>query len=259
MDLYSFMEQNHFAPLPLRHVQQIAYQLLSAASYLHSMRIIHTDLKPENIMLLEDRVTQLENTNCAHGFGTKVLATPVVSVIDFGSALFEDEYHADLVSTRHYRAPEIILEVGWSFPCDCWSIGCILMELYLGNQLFNTHDNLTHLKLMEGLLGPFPEYLVKPAFIVSGNALRPASMLSRPHYFNESNKVNFPWESTPPSSISLVETSVPLAKIIPAISPASDYFYDLIKSLLELDPMKRITSRNALFHPFFKCSIGMDE
>jgi len=55
-----------------------------------------------------------------------------IRVIDFGSATFEDQYHSSIVSTRHYRAPEVILGLGWSFPCDLWSVGCILVELATG-------------------------------------------------------------------------------------------------------------------------------
>ena len=74
-------------------------------------------------------------------------------MIDFGSATFNDEYHSSVVSTRHYRAPEIILNLGWSFPCDMWSIGCILVEFYTGDALFQTHDNLEHLAMMESVCG----------------------------------------------------------------------------------------------------------
>jgi dual-specificity kinase len=83
----------------------------------------------------------------------KVLLTPEIRLIDFGSATFDDEYHSSVVSTRHYRAPEIILNLGWSFPCDIWSIGCILVEFYTGDALFQTHDNLEHLAMMEAVCG----------------------------------------------------------------------------------------------------------
>ena len=53
-----------------------------------------------------------------------------VKLIDFGSATFDWEHHSTVVSTRHYRAPEVILELGWAQPCDVWSIGCIVFELY---------------------------------------------------------------------------------------------------------------------------------
>lgn len=75
-----------------------------------------------------------------------------IRLIDFGSATFEDEYHSSVVSTRHYRAPEIILGLGWSYPCDIWSIGCILVEFFTGDALFQTHENLEHLAMMEAVL-----------------------------------------------------------------------------------------------------------
>ena len=65
-----------------------------------------------------------------------------IKVIDFGSATFDWEHHSTIVSTRHYRAPEVILELGWSQPCDVWSIGCILFELYLGFTLFQVSCEL---------------------------------------------------------------------------------------------------------------------
>lgn len=52
-----------------------------------------------------------------------------IRLIDFGSATFEDQYHSAVVSTRHYRAPEVILGLPWNYPCDIWSVGCILIEL----------------------------------------------------------------------------------------------------------------------------------
>ena len=98
-----------------------------------------------------------------------------VRLIDFGSATFDWEHHSKVVSTRHYRAPEVILELGkidlifnlktfifftyysgWAQPCDIWSIGCIAFELYLGFTLFQTHDNREHLAMMEKILGPLP-------------------------------------------------------------------------------------------------------
>jgi dual-specificity kinase len=82
-----------------------------------------------------------------------VLLNPEIRLIDFGSATFQDEYHSSVVSTRHYRAPEIILNLGWSYPCDIWSIGCILVEFFTGDALFQTHDNLEHLAMMEAVCG----------------------------------------------------------------------------------------------------------
>ncbi len=48
-------------------------------------------------------------------------------MIDFGSATFEEDHHTAIVSTRHYRAPEVIFGSGWSYECDIWSLGCIMV------------------------------------------------------------------------------------------------------------------------------------
>lgn len=84
-----------------------------------------------------------------------------IRLIDFGSATFDHEHHSTIVSTRHYRAPEVILELGWSQPCDVWSIGCIMFELYLGMTLFQTHDNREHLAMMERILGTIPQRMAR--------------------------------------------------------------------------------------------------
>jgi dual-specificity kinase len=129
---------------------------------LHDLNLIHTDLKPENILLVDNAYqTFTYNRNIPSSSTAtqrsskhrKVLLTPEIRLIDFGSATFDDEYHSSVVSTRHYRAPEIILNLGWSFPCDIWSIGCILVEFYTGDALFQTHDNLEHLAMMEAVCG----------------------------------------------------------------------------------------------------------
>ena len=70
-------------------------------------------------------------------------ATSDIKVIDFGSATFSDQYHSTIVSTRHYRAPEVILGLGWSFEADIWSIGCILVELVTGRPVFIVSSSLS--------------------------------------------------------------------------------------------------------------------
>lgn len=127
---------------------------------MHDLNLIHTDLKPENILLVDNAYqTFTYNRNIPSSSTAtqrsskhrKVLLTPEIRLIDFGSATFDEEYHSSVVSTRHYRAPEIILNLGWSYPCDIWSIGCILVEFYTGDALFQTHDNLEHLAMMEAV------------------------------------------------------------------------------------------------------------
>jgi dual-specificity kinase len=129
---------------------------------LHDLNLIHTDLKPENILLCDNsyqtftynrKIPSSSTTINRQASQRRVLLDTEIRLIDFGSATFQDEYHSSVVSTRHYRAPEIILGLGWSFPCDIWSIGCILVEFFTGDALFQTHDNLEHLAMMEAVVG----------------------------------------------------------------------------------------------------------
>lgn len=135
---------------------------ITDVSVLHDLNLIHTDLKPENILLYQNdyqtftynrRIPSSSTTINRTASQRRVLLDTEIRLIDFGSATFEEEYHSSVVSTRHYRAPEIILGLGWSFPCDIWSIGCILVEFFTGDALFQTHDNLEHLAMMEAVVG----------------------------------------------------------------------------------------------------------
>ena len=75
---------------------------------LHSLNLVHTDLKPENILLVSNASFEVK-CNQRGQKTKKILEDTEIRLIDFGSATFNDEYHSNLVSTRHYRAPEIIL------------------------------------------------------------------------------------------------------------------------------------------------------
>lgn len=161
--VFDFLEANTFLPFPNSHIQSFARQLFTSVAYLHDLNLIHTDLKPENILLTNASFntftyarpapTANHTTKPRVEPNRKVLIDTDIRLIDFGSAAFNDEHHSSVVSTRHYRAPEIILNLGWSFPCDIWSIGCILVEFFTGDALFRTHDNLEHLTMMENICG----------------------------------------------------------------------------------------------------------
>ena len=57
----------------------------------------------------------------------------------------------------------MVTGLGWSYPCDAFSLGCILVEFYTGVALFQTHDNLEHLAMMEQVMGKMPERFVPDA------------------------------------------------------------------------------------------------
>ncbi|KAG9873677.1 dual specificity tyrosine-phosphorylation-regulated kinase 3, partial [Aureobasidium melanogenum] len=160
---------------------------------------------------------------------------------------FDDEYHSSVVSTRHYRAPEIILNLGWSFPCDIWSIGCILVEFFTGDALFQTHDNLEHLAMMEAVCNtPIDKALVRQ--VTSG---RGSNKNSAAAYFRR-QQLDYPQSDTPRSSRKFVKAMKPLHEIIPAHNEFNRKFLDLLKKIFVYDPKKRITAHQALQHDWFK-------
>ena len=93
--------------------------------------------------------------------------SPFTTVIDFGSAAYEEDGPHDwVVNTREYRAPEVILGMPWLYPCDVWSTGCIMAELFLGKLLFATVRALFSLILYSSstMLYSTYQYTVVPTF-----------------------------------------------------------------------------------------------
>jgi len=70
--------------------------------------------------------------------------------------------------------------LGWSFPCDAYSLGCILVEFFTGLALYQTHDNLEHLAMMEVVMGKIPERFAR------------AGARSKPDFFKEGGKLDWP-------------------------------------------------------------------
>ncbi|KAG8733969.1 dual specificity protein kinase kns1 [Ceratobasidium sp. 423] len=242
--LYDFLKENQFTPFPRRHIQDFARSLLDSVAFLHDLQLIHTDLKPENILLVD---SAYDSRPMPPGMGRRgqsrhILRNTAIRLIDFGSATFSDEYHSTVVCTRHYRAPEIILGLGWSFPCDAFSLGCILVELYTGVALFQTHDNLEHLAMMEKVMGKMPERLCKQG------------QRYKPEFFTTTKgvvKLNFPNRSVSAQSKKEVKEVKSLHQIIPNTDLINQDFLDLVQRLLNPDPSTRITVREALKHRYF--------
>lgn len=133
---------------------------------LHNQGLIHTDLKPENLLLakplIEEYAAGRNNASSSRTSSNSYYLpqNTEIRMIDMGNSTFECSYHSRIIGTRHYRAPEVLLELGWSFPSDIWAIGCILMEFYTGEVLFHPHDDLEHLGMIEYVLGPISERMV---------------------------------------------------------------------------------------------------
>lgn len=255
--LYDFLRRNDYQPFPLAVVQCVARQLLEAVAFMHELRLVHTDLKPENILLRNAEYTRLppvepqgdgaaEAGNRPH---RRVPRVTDIKVIDFGSATFEDGYHSSVVSTRHYRAPEVILGLGWSFPCDLWSVGCILVEVATGDALFQTHENLEHLAMMQQVLGPVPESM----------AYR-ADKHSQKYFTN--GRLDWPEGAASRKSVRSVNKLRELRALLTQRCDSEggqgvEELVDLVRAMLQYEPAQRMSAAATLSHPFLTMDLPM--
>ena len=81
------------------------------------IRLTHTDLKPENILFYnsdsyKDYASAKDRVQGGRLGKIRVLKNPEIRLIDFGSTTFDHEHHSTIVQTRHYRAPEVVMELG---------------------------------------------------------------------------------------------------------------------------------------------------
>ncbi|KFR16973.1 Dual specificity protein kinase CLK2, partial [Opisthocomus hoazin] len=229
LSTFDFLKDNNYLPYPIHQVRHMAFQVCQAVKFLHDNKLTHTDLKPENILFVNSDYELSYNLEKKRD--ERSVKSTAIRVVDFGSATFDHEHHSTIVSTRHYRAPEVILELGWSQPCDVWSIGCIIFEYYVGFTLFQTHDNREHLAMMERILGPIPSRMIRKT---SGRCQG--------------------WRGageTPAAAPYVGETCKPLRRYLTSEAEDHHRLFDLIESMLEYEPSKRITLAEALKHPFF--------
>jgi p38 MAP kinase len=123
--------------------------------YVHSAGVVHRDLKPSNILV---------NENCD------------LKICDFGLARLQDPQMTGYVSTRYYRAPEIMLTwQKYDVEVDIWSAGCIFAEMLEGKPLFPGKDHVNQFSIITELLGTPPDDVIQT--ICSENVRKPFSMV----------------------------------------------------------------------------------
>ncbi|KAI2651213.1 Dual specificity protein kinase CLK4 [Labeo rohita] len=232
LSTYDFLKENGFMPFSLNQIRCMADQIFRAVYFLHRNKLTHTDLKPENILFVDSKYDMKYNSKMKRD--ERTLKRLDVKVVDFGNATYDHEHHTSVVSTRHYRAPEVILELGWNQSCDVWSLGCILIEFYLGLTLFQTHDSKEHLAMMERVLGPIPAHLLQK---------------TRKRRYVHHDKLD--WDEHSSAGRYVRKHCKPLKQYMSSKTPEHELLFDLLQKMMEYDSSKRITLEQAIGHPFF--------
>eukprot|EP01104_Vermistella_antarctica_P004993 TRINITY_DN153_c0_g3_i3.p1 TRINITY_DN153_c0_g3~~TRINITY_DN153_c0_g3_i3.p1 ORF type:complete len:481 (+),score=121.68 TRINITY_DN153_c0_g3_i3:1341-2783(+) len=218
--------------ISLSAVRSYGQQIFVALRHLEKCRIIHADIKPDNIVV--DASRQIAKL-CDFGSSSKV-----------GSR--ENQITPYLVS-RFYRAPEIILGLPYGPQLDIWAIGCVLFELFTGKIMFSGKTNNEMLHLHMTYKGMFPMKMLKKAsfrethFDTDGTFLFHAVDLVSNLDVVKRTRVT----KNTRSVLSALQ-----GVAVDRNAPAVRHLADLLEKCFVLDPLKRCTVTEALKHPFFR-------
>ncbi|OWZ23558.1 CMGC/RCK/MAK protein kinase [Phytophthora megakarya] len=183
-------------------IRSIMFQLFNGLSYMHKHGYFHRDIKPENLLCNDDNL----------------------KIADLGQAreIRSRPPFTDYVSTRWYRAPELLLRSStYNSPIDMWACGCILVELLICTPLFpGTSEADQFCRICKVLGTPTKEMWPEGATTASHLHMR------------------FP-KCAPVSWKRFLPPGTPSAVI------------RLVQDLLQYDPSRRITASQALQHSFF--------
>ncbi|SBT78480.1 protein serine/threonine kinase-1, putative [Plasmodium ovale] len=239
--LYEIITKNNYNGFHIEDIKLYCIEILKALNYLRKLSLTHTDLKPENI-LLDDPYFEKTLATVRRGTDGKRVQiyrtkSTGIKLIDFGCATFKSDYHGSIINTRQYRAPEVILNLGWDVTSDMWSFGCVLAEMYTGNLLFRTHEHLEHLAMMENIIQPIPKKMLYQAQKTSGSK----------YLYKDQLRLAWPENASSVNSIKHVKKCLPLYKII-----KHDLFCDFLYCILQIDPDLRSSPSELLKHKFLQ-------
>uniref|UniRef100_K7FAV9 non-specific serine/threonine protein kinase n=1 Tax=Pelodiscus sinensis TaxID=13735 RepID=K7FAV9_PELSI len=201
-NLYQLMKDRNKL-FPESVIRNIMYQILQGLAFIHKHGFFHRDMKPENLLCM---------------------GPELVKIADFGLAreLRSQPPYTDYVSTRWYRAPEVLLRSSvYSSPIDIWAVGSIMAELYTLRPLFPGTSEVDEIFKICQVLGT-------------------PKKSDWPEGYQLASAMNFRFPQCIP---------IHLKTLIPN---ASNEAIQLMTDMLNWDPKKRPTASQALKHPYFQ-------
>ncbi|XP_035475309.2 serine/threonine-protein kinase MAK isoform X3 [Scophthalmus maximus] len=208
--VFEYMKENLYQLMkdrkklfPESVIRNISFQILQGLSFIHKHGFFHRDMKPENLLCM---------------------GPELVKIADFGLAreIRSKPPYTDYVSTRWYRAPEVLLRSStYSSPIDLWAVGCIMAELYTLRPLFPGNSEVDEIFKICQVLGTVKK-------------------MDWPEGYQLSSAMNFRFPQCVPTHL---KTLIP---------NASNEAIALMRDLLQWDPKKRPTAIQALRYPYFQ-------
>ncbi|XP_054893292.1 serine/threonine-protein kinase MAK isoform X6 [Poeciliopsis prolifica] len=202
-NLYQLMKDRENKMFTENEIRNIMFQVLSGLAFVHKHGFFHRDMKPENLLCM---------------------GPELVKIADFGLAreIRSKPPYTDYVSTRWYRAPEVLLRSStYSSPIDLWAVGCIMAELYTLRPLFPGNSEVDEIFKICQVLGTVKK-------------------MDWPEGYQLASAMNFRFPQCVPTNL---KTLIP---------NASKEAIALMQDFLQWDPKKRPTAVQALRYPYFQ-------
>lgn len=254
-NLYELLKQNQFHGLTIHLIRSFTTQLLDSLCVLKDAKLVHCDLKPENVLL------------CAPD-------KPELKIVDFGSSCEERRTIYTYIQSRFYRAPEVILGIPYSTSIDIWSLGCIVAELFLGIPIFPGSSEFNQLTRIINCLGYPPTWMMDMGKnttkflrkwdsngINNGDAYKETQKytLKTVDEYNEEygaqeqpSKQYFKWEALPDiiSHYRISKKMKTHPDLVDQEMQDRSCLTHFLQGILNLNPLERWTPQQASMHPF---------
>nr|XP_057943658.1 homeodomain-interacting protein kinase 3-like [Doryrhamphus excisus] len=243
-NLREFMQRQ--CAMPIQELGTVVHQLATALSHMSSMGLVHGDIKPENIMVVDRREQPLR-----------------VKLADFGLAKNVSEIvPGDCVQTLWYRAPEVILGVPFNETVDVWSLGLVAVELATGQPLYPGRSEYDILNFVTNTQGQPADDVLDRGKEVGVYFLHEYTGVQRwklksPEQFSKETGCQ-PKDARPLMLSSLDDLQLVMEDVM-GPQRTEHLFVLLVKKMLDLDPDLRVNSQTVLLHPFFNSLTSRSE